>query len=234
MKLKTLFITVAGMTILGTAYAADSFNIGGFDPTTKKQEAVSSPTLDKQSKAAALRNADALLHAANNPVAGNPYGTLSIVEFFDYQCHHCVEMDPRIISLINSNSDLRVVYKEFPIRGEVSEFAAKAALAANIQGKYLPFHEALMKASESLSQEKILQLAAKVGLDVNKLKADMSSETVVSQIAQNYQLAQSMGINGTPAFFVSKTMHPSDATSEVILGQVDTGYMQNLLNKFSR
>jgi protein-disulfide isomerase len=232
MKLRPIFIAMVSSFALSTSVlaASESLNIGGFDPKTSQQ---SQNAESKLSKAAALRNSSQLLHSASNPVAGNPYGTLSIVEFFDYQCRHCVEMDPKIRALISSNPNLRVIYKEFPIRGAVSEFAARAALAANMQGKYFPFHEALMNASENLSEEKILDLAKAHGLDMSKLKNEMNSETVTRQIAENTQLAQSMGISGTPAFFVSKTVHPSEATSDMVLGQVDQSYLQNLLNKIN-
>ncbi|MDR3477259.1 MAG: DsbA family protein [Gammaproteobacteria bacterium] len=233
MKLRPFFIAmVSGLTLSASVLAAgnNSLNVGGFDPTAGQQ---TQNAESKLSKAAALRNSGQLLHSANNPVAGNPYGTLSIVEFFDYQCHHCVEMDPKIRALISSNPNLRVIYKEFPIRGAVSEYAAKAALAANMQGKYIPFHEALMQASNDLSEEKVLELAKANGLDVQKLKTEMNSETVNRQIAENTQLAQNLGLSGTPAFFVSKTLHPSDATSEMVLGQVDQSYLQDILNKIS-
>ena len=103
---------------------------------------------------------DALFHQANDAMAGNPQGKITVVEFFDYQCPHCVDMTPVIDSLIKSNPQVKVVFKEFPIRGPISEFASRAALAAKEQGKYFQFHVGLMNSKqEPLTQDAILAIA---------------------------------------------------------------------------
>jgi protein-disulfide isomerase len=93
----------------------------------------------KETQKIAAAYADPLFHQENDPIGGNPNGKVTIVEFFDYQCPHCVDMAPIIDSIVKANPDVRVVYKEFPVRGPLSKLAASAALAANQQGKYTAF-----------------------------------------------------------------------------------------------
>ena len=182
----------------------------------------------------AVKKADNLFKQANDPVAGNASGKVTLVEFFDYQCPHCVDMDPVIVGLIKANPNLRVVFKEFPIRGAVSMTAAKAALAANKQGKYMQMHEALMKDASSLTDAKILEIAKTVGLDVPKLKADMNGPDVDKQVKDTYKLAQELQLYGTPALFVAKSdisnIAPA-ASVDFVPGQVDQKYLQGSIDK---
>lgn len=177
-----------------------------------------------------------LFHSANDPTAGNPNGKIIIVEFFDYQCPHCIEMTPILEGLIKSNSDVKVVFKEFPIRGPASELAAKAALAAKMQGRYFDFHKGLMAANKVLTQEDIYKIAQQVGLNVDKLKTDMNSDAVSKEIKEDYKLAQSLQLIGTPAFFIAKSdvSDSSPATSVVFIpGQVDQAQLESVIAKLS-
>lgn len=182
--------------------------------------------------------ADALFHQASDPVAGNPNGKITVVEFFDYQCPHCVDMTPVVEGLIKSNPDVKVVFKEFPIRGPISEVATKAALAAKEQGKYFEFHKALMNSKqEPLTEDAIYQAAKSVGIDVDKLKAAMKSGNVDQQIKANYKLAQQLGLLGTPALFIAKSdvSKTSPATAIVFIpGQADSAQMNQAIDKVSK
>ncbi|MDR3491089.1 MAG: DsbA family protein [Gammaproteobacteria bacterium] len=184
----------------------------------------------KKTQDVATKNEPALFNTPNDPVAGNPKGKVTVVEFFDYQCPHCVDMVPALNGLVKANGEVRVIYKEFPIRGPMSVTASKAALAANVQGKYMPMHEALMKSASSLTEEKIYSLAKDVGLDVEKLKADMKGDVVDKQIKANYKLAQDLQLMGTPALFVGKTDGKSTVV-EFIPGQVDQASLQASADK---
>lgn len=182
--------------------------------------------------------ADALFHQANDPTAGNPNGKITVVEFFDYQCPHCVDMTPVIEGLIKNNPEVKVIFKEFPIRGPVSEIATRAALAAKEQGKYFEFHRALMESKqEPLTEDAIYQAAKSVGLDVDKLKAAMKSGNVEKQVKANYQLAQQLGLLGTPALFIAKSdvSKTSPATAIVFIpGQADSSQMNQAIDKISK
>jgi len=183
----------------------------------------------EKTQEAAPQFADRLFKQTTDPVIGNPNGAVTIVEFFDYQCPHCVEMTPIIEGLIKANPNLRIVLKEFPIRGPISEFASKAALAAQMQGKYFEFHKGIMNSKEKLTEDNILKIAQAAGLDVNKLKEDMKSNAVEQIIKTNYKLAQQLGLMGTPAFFIAKSTVTNKAAPTAVAfipGQVDQAQLQ--------
>lgn len=182
----------------------------------------------------ATKFAGDLFNNATDPTAGNPKGTVTVVEFFDYQCPHCVDMEPTISGVIKGNSNLRVVFKDFPIRGPLSEYAARASLAAQKQGKYFEMHSGIMQNAAHLTQDGIMDIAKNIGLDVDKLKADMQSKEVDDQLKANYKLAQSLGLMGTPAVFVAKSDIKNGAPSTAIgfvPGQIDQTQLQQLIDK---
>ena len=98
-----------------------------------------------------------------------------VVEFFDYRCGYCKKAESAVAKMITDHPDVQFVFKEFPILGPESIVAAKAGLAAQQQGGYLKFHQALMSMHGAAAIEGIEQLAARQGLDVARLKADMES-----------------------------------------------------------
>ncbi len=180
---------------------------------------------------------DRLFHQTTDPVVGNPKGTVTLVEFSDYQCGHCINMSPVIDTLIKKNPNLRVVLKEFPIRGPVSETAAKAAIAAQKQGKYYDFRIALMNNKNGqLSEDSIYTIAKSVGLDVNKLKTDMKSADVEQQIKSNYKLAQDLQLMFTPVFFIAKSNVNSKSSPDAIVfipGGVEIDQLNQAIAKLS-
>lgn len=155
-----------------------------------------------------------MFNSASSPVAGNPKGDVTVVEFFDYQCPHCKDADPTLKEMIQKDPNLRIVYKEFPIFGNSSAFASKAALAANMQGKYAAFHDALMATPNPLTTEKVMAAAQQAGLNVDQLKKDMDSDAVKEELANNLKLAQKLGIMGTPAFVIGSTANAASKDSK--------------------
>ncbi|MHB1221786.1 MAG: DsbA family protein [Gammaproteobacteria bacterium] len=164
-------------------------------------------------------------------MTGNANGKITVVEFFDYQCPHCVDMAPVIEGIVKANPDVRIVFKEFPIRGPLSEFAARAALAANKQGKYYEFSHALLISKEPLTQESVLETAKKVGVNVDQLKKDMADKSVDEQLKANIKLAQDLKLFGTPAFFIGKTDAKAPGSVSYIPGQMDQTQMQSTIDK---
>lgn len=160
--------------------------------------------MQQQAQSAILENAEQLFQGKLTTV-GNPKGSVTIVEFFDYQCIHCKKMSPTIDSLIKKDSDLRVIYKEFPIFGKSSEMASRVALAAGMQGKYLPMHEALLKIEKRLDDKLVMDAAKSIGLNMDKLKKDIDSKEVTDILEANRQLAEKLHLMGTPAFIVAST-----------------------------
>lgn len=147
-------------------------------------------------------NKSKLFSDSNSPTAGNPDGKVLLVEFFDYQCSHCKEMQP-VIDKVLSGKNVKIIYKEFPIFGDASNYAAQMALAANKQNKYLEFHNALMKHSGALNATKIQEIAKSVGLNVEQLKKDMTDPAVKQEISDTYDLAKALNLAGTPSFVLS-------------------------------
>lgn len=158
----------------------------------------------EQANDAISSNGEAIFNS-NSPVIGNAKGNVTVVEFFDYQCVHCKKMAPVIKGLIKKNTNVRVVYKEFPIFGKSSQFAAEAALAAQMQGKYAALHDALINKTQRLSPSVVLKAADAVGINTAKLKKDMKSETVQKALLENRQLAEKLRLMGTPAFVIGAT-----------------------------
>lgn len=160
--------------------------------------------MQKQAQSAIKSNAQQLF-TDKMTIIGNPKGHVTLVEFFDYQCRHCKDMSPIISELIKADSNLRVVYKEFPIFGESSDLASKAALAAAIQNKYMAMHEALIGQKGRLDEKIINEAAKSVGLDMAKFKTDMNSKAVTEALEANRKLAEKLRLMGTPAFIVAST-----------------------------
>jgi protein-disulfide isomerase len=185
----------------------------------------------------APKYADKLFRQTNDPVAGNPNGKVTVVEFFDYQCPHCIDMVPVVDGLIKKNPDLKVIYKEFPIRGPMSDFSARAALAAQKQGKYSEFHKALMTSKvEPLTEEVVFELAKSSGLNVDQLKADMKSDAVDQQIKANMALAKDLKLMWTPVFFIAPSNVTTQAGANAVIfipGGVDEKQLSDAITKAS-
>jgi protein-disulfide isomerase len=148
-------------------------------------------------------NKEKLFSDATSPTAGNTNGNAIIVEFFDYQCTHCKEMQPVIEKILSSNNNVKFIFKEFPIFGENSNYAAQMALAAAKQNKYIEFHNALMKSSGGLNKAKVQEIAKSVGLNIEQLTKDMQSPDVKKELEDNYALAKALNLAGTPSFVLS-------------------------------
>ncbi len=171
-----------------------------------------------------------LLNKPNDPVAGNPHGAVTVVEFFDYQCSHCISMAPVVAAIIQANPDVRFVFKELPIRGPMSELASRAALAANKQGKYYPFSHALLSSNQPITEAFIFETAKKVGLNVSKLKKDMNSPAVANELKSNFNLAAQLQVSGTPAFFIAKTGTRNSNDVNFQLGEMSQGELQTAID----
>jgi protein-disulfide isomerase len=151
---------------------------------------------------------DALVAAAGDPTIGPDDASVTIVEFFDYQCPYCKQVTDGLLALAAEDDDLRIVFKEFPILGEASVLASRAALAAAKQGKYAEFHVALMNQRGGLSMAGIDQVAQTLGLDLDQLHRDMDAPDVAAIVQANYRLAQAIGVTGTPAFIIGDQLIP--------------------------
>jgi protein-disulfide isomerase len=144
----------------------------------------------------------------DSQIGGNPNGDATVVEFFDYRCPYCKQMQPLIEGLLKTDRNLRIVYKEFPILGEASIYAAKMALAARAQGKYDAFHRVMMDTKGKIEDAVVDRVAASVGIDVAKAKAAMGAPGIEAVIKKDYALADALDINGTPSFIIAGKLYP--------------------------
>lgn len=143
---------------------------------------------------------------------------ITIVEFFDYRCGYCKRSMDWVLEAAEDNPEtVRVVFKEFPILSAESRTAALAALAAGEQGLYNEMHIALMESRSDFSAEAIDDIAREVGVDVEKMRADMRSTAIQTHVADVRQQAIEAGAEATPTFFIN--------------GQVIRGFDQNSLNR---
>jgi protein-disulfide isomerase len=160
-----------------------------------------------------------IFRAPTDFVFGNPNGNITVVEFFDYNCGWCKRAVDELVKLTKTDPNIRVVMKELPIFGENSAFAAKAAMASIAQGKYWDFHVALMK-ERQVTKDNTLKIAEKVGIDVARLKRDMENPAIEAALAVNHELAQGLGIEGTPGFIVDSRVNvgflPADGLKQMI------------------
>ena len=163
---------------------------------------------EQQRKSALVANADQIFRDGTDFVAGNPDGKVTMVEFFDYNCGWCKKGFSEVMALIESDKDLRFVLKEFPIFGGDSDYAAQAAIAASKQGKYWELHVALFSHEGKITKDVVDELAAAQGLDMARLKKDMESPETAAMLERNRTLAQSLAINGTPAFIIDDKLVP--------------------------
>ncbi len=168
---------------------------GALEQKMAKEEA-------ERTKALVAENAKEIYRHPDAPVAGNPNGDITVVEFFDYNCGYCKRGFHNVRELIEKDGNVRVVFKELPILSKDSEEAAKIALAARAQGKYWELHQALIDSKGRVTEAFALETAGKLGLDVAKLKADKDSDAVKGELARVEALARKMNITGTPHFLV--------------------------------
>jgi protein-disulfide isomerase len=145
----------------------------------------------------------------------------TLVEFYDYNCPYCRASLPAMMKYVAAHrDDTRISFIEFPIKGAQSTIAARAALAARKQPEhFLPFHFALMSEEGPVTEETLFAAAARAGLDVAKLKADMAHPDIEKAIAQSLALAHKVGIDGTPTFIANGEMHPG-AVDDATLAEI--------------
>lgn len=163
---------------------------------------------------------DDIFKDPTSPVGGNPQGDVAIVEFFDYRCPYCKAVAPDLDKALAQDGGVKLVYKEFPILGPVSVTASKAALAAQMQGKYVPFHQKLIAYKGTLDDATIYKLAGDVGLDLTKLKADMAKPEIQAIIDKNAKLADKLNVQGTPGFVVGQEMIPGAASVDELTAAI--------------
>jgi len=141
------------------------------------------------------------------PVAGNPDGDVTVIEFFDYNCGYCKKALKDVTTLMGEDKNVKIVFVEMPILGRTSELAAKWAMAAKEQDAYLEYHIALMENRGPITETALVKIAEKVGLDVDKMRVDADSDEIQKMVNEKTSKASKMGISGTPAFIIDGQLY---------------------------
>lgn len=148
---------------------------------------------------------DMILNDPDAPVAGNPNGDLTIVDFFDYNCPYCKKAAKSLEKIVKADGNIRLVYKDWPILEETSIVGARLALAAKYQDQYLPVHHALMDIpGYGISREQMLEAVRNTGVDQSRLDADLTAhaDDILRLVKRNLNIAEAIGLRGTPGFLV--------------------------------
>ena len=159
-------------------------------------------------EASVAQNSEAIFNSPRGVVLGNKDGDVTFVEFFDYNCGYCKRAMADMLDLMKSDSKLKVVLKEFPVLSQGSVEAAQVAVAVRMQDpggkKYLDFHQKLLGGRGPADKARALAVAKEAGLDVGRIEKDLAGPEVRATIEENFKLAESMGMNGTPSYVIGK------------------------------
>lgn len=159
---------------------------------------------EERQNASLERNHEELFNNEKSPILGNPKGDVTLIEFFDYNCHYCKDVFATLVDLTKEDPKLKVIFKDFPILSETSNTAAKWALAAQQQDKYFEFHKKMMEHKGVLTNEAIEEAAKAVGVDIDQARQFADGPDALLQIERNRTLAQQMDFRGTPSFVINK------------------------------
>ena len=159
-------------------------------------------------RTAIAQSRDALLATPGDPVAGNKAGDVTLVEFYDTRCPYCRRIVPTLAALLQQDHGIRLIYKDLPILGPSSQVEARALLAAERQGGYVPLQSVLMQSTGDATPATVRAAAAKAGLDGERLLRDMQDPAIQQRIDANLALARKLGVEGTPALVIGNTMVP--------------------------
>ena len=157
-----------------------------------------------------------ILHDAAIPAAGNADGDITIVEYFDYQCPYCRKISPDLAKVVREDGHVRLVFKDWPIFGGVSIYAARITLASRYQDKFAEAHEALISLKEKLSEAKVDAALSAAGIDLARAKADLAAKRteIDAVLARNHEQATGLGFQGTPAFIIGHFRVPGSPNAQ--------------------
>ena len=176
-------------------------------------------------KVAVKEHAQKLFSSPTQVTLGNPNGNVTFVEFFDYNCGYCKRAMDDMLTLLKDDPKLKVVLKEFPVLGPGSVEAAQVAGAVRMQDKtgkkYLEFHTKLLGGRGQADRARALAVAKEVGMDMGRLEKDMAGPEVKAALAEDFKLAEALGLNGTPSYVIG---------SDVVVGAIGLAGLQEKIN----
>ena len=155
-------------------------------------------------QAAIAENAEAIFNAPEDIVLGNPEGDVTVVEFYDYNCGFCKRAMNDMVAMLDKDPNVRFVLKEFPILGPDSLAAHRVAMSfrALAPKKYGDFHIEMLGSDIRATEARAIEVAKSFGVDEEALKQGMNDPAIDQSIRQTYELANALGISGTPSFVI--------------------------------
>lgn len=163
--------------------------------------------------------AKAVVAAPGTALAGAAQGDVTVVEYLDYNCPYCRKMHAELQGLLKADPKARVLYKQWPVFGPVSTYAARTVLAATWQGKDLAAHDALITSTSRLdSQDSVRRRLATAGVDLARLDRDLTAHKaeIDALLARSEEEAQLLGLRGTPALVIGSTLVPGGLPSAML------------------
>lgn len=191
--------------------------------SVNKYQAKQEEETNKQAGVKAKALLESLKTEKNAAIAGNPNGTITMVEFFDFNCGYCKKAFEEIQKVIKEEKDVKVVLYDMPILGPDSLESSKWALAAKKQNKYFEYHTALMNHQGGKDEATFKKLAEDAGLDADKLAKDKNDPSIEEEIKTHIRTAQELGIQGTPGFLINEKIFrgyiPYDVIQKTLEGE---------------
>lgn len=177
----------------------------------------------KKSKDGIVKNKTELFSDPSSPSIGAVDADVTVVEFFDYHCGYCKKALASIQTLLEKDKKVRVVFKEYPILSDESEYASRAALAVSrlAKDKYFDFHKAMFATTGSINEKLVLDEGKKLGIDPEKLKAEIANPEIKAILAKNRKLGAEIGAQGTPAIVIGESFYPGAIPYETMQKAVD-------------
>lgn len=168
--------------------------------------------------------ADQLENDGYSWIGGNPEGSVTVIEFMDYRCGYCRKAAPEVEALVETDDDIRLIVKEFPILGEASMVSSRFAIATKIVAgdeAYKDVHDGLIALEGNPGEPQLRRLASTLNLDADAIIAEMNSDEVTRRIEETRELAMALEINGTPSFVFGDTMVRGYAPLDTMMQIVD-------------
>lgn len=220
-----------GLSVIALGFSAAPYLTGGSNvrayllehPEVLQEAQMALQTKDaeaavEETNQAAAANAGLLAPDARDPAFGPANAKVTVIEFFDFRCPGCKAVAHDYRALMAAHPEVRFVFKDWPIldRGDdiTSQYAARAALAAHQQGKYLEVYDALMT-ERALSIEAIDAILAAHGVDMARAKAAIAAPDTTRHIADIHTTAAALRLRGTPTFFVNGKASPGIDPAEI-------------------
>ncbi len=168
-----------------------------------------------------------MLRNPGTATAGVKDADVTIVEYFDYNCPYCKELAPTFQSLLAVDRKVSILYKDWPIFGGISVYAAKSALAAQWQGKYLAAHDALISGSRLVNEDQVDGLLRQAAVDLVTLRKDLIAHAndINAMLTRNNEEARALGLRGTPGIVVGRYL---------LSGTVDLSTLEGVLAQARR